>query len=964
MADFPGFPEFYLAANRKGGTEGDGEGQRPLPWQEDLANLVAAKGWGSIPAGEVGIPTGLGKTACIDIAVWALARSATLPAPRLVPTRTWWVVSRRLLVDAAHDRGERLARLLADPVLVFKRSASATEADRATLEAVAAALRSIASVSSDRPLHITRLRGGAELGKRVPDPSQPALIFATVPMFASRWLFRGFGTSESMRPVDAALAGIDALVLLDEAHLSVPLQSLTATQGPVELCDVGDPGTLLPHERARPRLIALTATGSGSGFTLGAADLAHDLVAKRLRARKPTSAATCEATHLVDVLATNVVALLDGLGRRGSAVVFCNAPTLARDVHRRLKKTLRMRGIPAELLLLTGQMREREAGVVRARLLGREGASAGRPRGRETDLVVVATQTLEVGADLDFDLLVTEGADARAITQRLGRLNRLGDIDDARGVVIHAADSKPSALYPEAAAVWKAISAAANGGTMDLCPAAVAEVMSAAAEGPRRRVGELLPGHLWEWAKTSRAPAGEAPPALFFEGFADRGLASVVWRAHIPAAGVRLVPRIREDEAVEIRVTDLKEALKSRKIADVHRLGPDRRTVENVTDLAELAEGDVVLLSPSDGYYDALGWDAKSRGDVLDLSPTSGVLVLSEELITNLVPDANAELLAQVRALQTDDLDPASEAKAAGDLLTLLRESTPHSWLHSPDAETPEWERWLERISTIVKRPEDDLPYLARKPRRQAELPQTIDLLEHLSAVATTARGMAEHIGLPAELTRAVRRAASLHDIGKAERRFQQWLDPLRLLAAPGLTQEALGADLNLLPTELVPGSITALPPGKSPPPGQPEALTSHLGRRSLLAKSATPQSQWESTRRATGWPKGGRHELLSARLAQCLGESDLVLHLILSHHGEGRPFVPIVKDGSPERFPFLEAENGRVLDVPGDLSLPDWDQPARFRVLCEHYGYWGLALLEAIVRQADQLASGYWEVI
>ena len=45
---------------------------------------------------------------------------------------------------------------------------------------------------------------------------------------------------------------------------------------------------------------------------------------------------------------------------------------------------------------------------------------------REHHLVVVATQTLEVGADVDAEFLVTEACGVRALTQRLGRLNRLG----------------------------------------------------------------------------------------------------------------------------------------------------------------------------------------------------------------------------------------------------------------------------------------------------------------------------------------------------------------------------------------------------------------------------------------------------------------------------------------------------------------------------------------------------------
>ena len=46
------------------------------------------------------------------------------------------------------------------------------------------------------------------------------------------------------------------------------------------------------------------------------------------------------------------------------------------------------------------------------------------------------------------------------------------------------------------------------------------------------------------------------------------------------------------------------------------------------------------------------------------------------------------------------------------------------------------------------------------------------------------------------------------------------------------------------------------------------------------------------------------------------------------------------------------------TIEVDGDLSRTDWEQPARFARLNRRYGRRGLALLEAILRQSDWVAS------
>ena len=91
MGSFPSFDEFYRAVNF---DPASGVGRDPFPWQSRLATLVEASGWPS----EIGVPTGLGKTSAIDIAVWSLAAQADRdPAKRTVPTRVFYVVDRRLL---------------------------------------------------------------------------------------------------------------------------------------------------------------------------------------------------------------------------------------------------------------------------------------------------------------------------------------------------------------------------------------------------------------------------------------------------------------------------------------------------------------------------------------------------------------------------------------------------------------------------------------------------------------------------------------------------------------------------------------------------------------------------------------------------------------------------------------------------------------------------------------------------
>jgi CRISPR-associated endonuclease/helicase Cas3 len=90
--------------------------------------------------------------------------------------------------------------------------------------------------------------------------------------------------------------------------------------------------------------------------------------------------------------------------------------------------------------------------------------------------------------------------------------------------------------------------------------------------------------------------------------------------------------------------------------------------------------------------------------------------------------------------------------------------------------------------------------------------------------------------------------------------------------------------------------------------------------------------------------------------------DPDLVIHLVASHHGHARPWLPPVVDHEPRNVEVMvmaaeTSTTGAMVSVSSSTTI-DFDHPARFARLNERYGRWGLALLESVVRCADMTVS------
>lgn len=853
-------------------------GYAPFPWQQEAARrLIAGE-----KLSAVSVPTACGKTALIDAAVYAAAYGGA--------RRIAFIIDRRVVVDEAFLRAERIQQKLRN-------------AQDPMLQELAKRLGL---------LQVVRLRGGVHGDDDwVLYPERVTVLVSTVDQIGSRLLHRGYGVSSRMAPIHAGFVGTRALYLIDEAHLST---SFLAT-----VCAAIDQGADL-------RVIAMTATPgrADSALSLDLADRCHPVLNQRLSAAKIARlrAAPTTESDFVKVLADAAEELAADAKVIGVVV---NRVATARRLWKDLTEKRKRRAV-----LLTGRVRPYDRERLMREWLPR--MRVGRTTQESEPLFVVATQTIEVGADLDFDALVSEAAPLDALRQRFGRLNRLGSKASSQAVIVYRESKKgesgspPDPIYGMAIhAAWAWLQAVAPEGLVDFGVNALHAVMEKhtppVVDVPPAPA--LLPIHVDLLSQTGPdAPQIDVAPWLHGAG---RGTADVtlIWRADLVEGDtdrwleiVHLRPPLA-GEALELPIYAARTWLQGGRAQDVTDIegvaqsdsskGGEAKKSALRWDGAEggeivwperLRPGDTLVLPATYGGCDEYGWYPDSSKPVEDIADFCSV-ERGQAHVVRLVPglmawlgdqesavyEAVTELADAETAVDPETGVDIERVQAARSVLRDLIDTCPHDLVAC-----------FGGRYAIERHPRPRGVVLRGRILDEVEATLSggvaVEMQSHVAGVARWAGEMAaDH---PQRIQ--IEKAAGRHDLGKSEPRFQSMLygDPIAAAVGPVLAKSGM--------------------------------------RRLTDLRAAYAQS---------GLPKGFRHELVSLAL---LEETDpLVRYLVATHHGYGRPWFPSCAD---ENTPGVE-------HIPLGSGWADL-----FAMLRQEYGPWKLAEMELLVRAADARQS------
>ncbi|MBK6918561.1 MAG: DEAD/DEAH box helicase [Deltaproteobacteria bacterium] len=403
-------------------------------------------------------------------------------------------------------------------------------------------------------------------------PDRDTIIIGTQDQLLSRALMRGYAMSRYRWPVHFALLNNDCTWVIDEVQL-MGVGASTASQLQAFREQLGVAGSAktvwMTATLAEGRLRTVDVRRALSRQPFVAAEPALE---RRLRARKTLERAATP------------------LGKKGSLaplakeIAAAHVPgTLTLVVVNRVQRA-------QELYALLGH----EPGLEATALVHSRFRPIDRRRIQDAALagtfvgVLVATQAIEAGVDISAKTLFTELAPWASLVQRFGRLNRAGEHESARAVLIDIETEDANLCLPYEADALVAARTKANALT-DVGPASLATIATEA-ESPTLPV--LRGKDLIELFDTEPDLAGhDIDVAPYVRATDDRDV-QVAWRELGDEPPGLDAPDLQRDELCQVPVHELEKLTKGKSVwrfdglrrawVEVERLFPGLAVVVDV----------------------------------------------------------------------------------------------------------------------------------------------------------------------------------------------------------------------------------------------------------------------------------------------------------------------------------------------------------------------------------------------
>ncbi len=915
-------------------------GYEPYPWQSKLAEQVIETGrWPE----SINVPTGCGKTSCIDIAVYALACN-----PEKNPRRIVFVVNRRIVVDEGNERAKKIS----------------DELEKSTDDSILGRVKkSLCDISGGKTalMHAV-LRGGTHIDNEwSSNPVQPIVIASTVDQAGSRLLFRGYGLGRMSRLVNAGLLGYDCLWILDETHISKPF---TETLRRIEEFrkEPWIEGKSIPRPWG---VVEMTATPikETERFELSDADYKHDKIKRIVEASKMCKLIESNAKDSKDYekLASDIQKQALELEKDNikAIAIVVNRIATAKEVYRKLKESGHH-----NTHLMIGRMRPWDRDKLWRDI---KPFKTGEKKPTEVTFIVT-TQCLEVGADLDFAGMVSEASSLDSLRQRFGRLNRSGEYLNSRCSIVapkSVVNSNGSDfIYGDTVSkTWDFLKNNATNDTIDFGIKKFKKIIDkcnydqvAEFVMPGPVSCNLLPSHMDLLCQTHNHLHIDPDISPFLHGF-ERGspMVSVIWRSGLDANWEDIMNALlpKSIESMQVPIWDIRKYLKNEK--DLCADGDVEWQLAEGMDNEKRAKG---MDNEKRAKISAWVWRGKKSGQNGEINPDdikpSDVIVLRtedggwsklghipdmDEYGSNENTDKTCVDIAEKATFESTkklvirmgNNFPVKMTDEGKDLIHAIKNEYSKMDIEKIKKtiwksleKTPLWDslkaidKTLKIDSDMTNSPIDHIGELDDNilliksryktgQKKDKDTPKEI-LEDHTDDVVKNVKKYVEKLKLD-DFTALFEMTAKVHDIGKADKRFQDML------------------------------------------------YRSKMHHPQLRAKDNGKKKDSS----VIYYPKGFRHEFISSEFAKTLNtfDNDLFLHLVESHHGHCRPFVPVVIDDENPNIEYVL--DGKTLQAQASTGIERVGSGAakRFWICVRKYGWWGLAWLEALFILADWEASG-----